>query len=302
MSLTSLEITVLESYRAGAAIAPRSGDDISDWIRFGLHALLQAGASVRAARLGASEVELKSDGSPVTRLELEIEERLAVSLAAFAPDAALVGEETGGELLSRGWSVAVDPVDGTWAFVSGTETFTTTLAIFRDGVPVLGLVSNPSTGELGYAAAGGATRLIQLSVFGEDDSARPLPVSGVDSGPILVNVHPGRRSGSLVAHLYEAWTEDQVRMVRSPGGSPAWALMEAARGSFVYVNLWSKRAASAYDLASGCLLVHGAGGVVSDLDGAPIDLVSHAGPFVAAVDDDRRKLVTDLVRAAAVDG
>jgi len=78
--------------------------------------------------------------------------------------------------------------------------------------------------------------------------------------------------------------------------------MEAARGSFVYVNLWSKRAASAYDLASGCLLVQGAGGTVSDLDGSPIDLVSHAGPFVAAVDDDHRRLVTELVRAAAREG
>ncbi len=87
-----------------------------------------------------------------------------------------------------------------------------------------------------------------------------------------------------------------MRMVRSPGGSPAWALLEAAKGSFVYVNLWSKRPAEAFDLAAACLLVRGAGGEITDLDGTPIDLVSHAGPFVAAVDEDHRRIVAELVR------
>ncbi len=301
MPLTPLESASLESYRAARDLAPRTADEIADWTRFGLRAMLDAGRPLRAGRLGASGVEIKSDGSPVTRLELEIEERLAESLAAFEPDATLVGEELGGDLSNRGWSVAVDPVDGTWAFVSGTETFTTTLAVFRDGVPVLGMVSNPATGEIGYAAAGGPTRVLQLSVFGEDDRACTLPVPRADPGPVLVNLHPGRRSGPLVAALYEAWASNHVRMVRSPGGSPAWALLEAAKGSFVYVNLWSNRPASAYDLASGCLLVQGAGGEVTDLDGRPIDLVSHAGPFVAAVDEDRRRIVAELVRAAARD-
>jgi myo-inositol-1(or 4)-monophosphatase len=256
---------------------------------------------VRAARLQPGAVEIKTDGSPVTRLELEIEERIGASLSAFEPGATLVGEELGGELSDRGWSVAVDPVDGTWAFVGGTETFSTTLAVFRDGVPMLGLVANPATGEIGYAPAGGATRLLQLSVFGEDDRACTLPAPRLDPGPVLVNLHPGRRSAPLAAALYKAWASNDVRMVRSPGGSPAWALLEAAKGSFVYVNLWSNRPASPYDLAAGCLLLQGAGGEVTDLDGAAIDLVSHAGPFVAAVDEDRRRIVAGLVRSAARD-
>jgi myo-inositol-1(or 4)-monophosphatase len=301
MSLTPLEKAVLEGHRSGGALAPRTADEMADWTRFGLRALLDAAGPVRAARLQPGAAEMKTDGSPVTRLELEIEERLAESMAAFEPGATLVGEELGGELSDRGWSVAVDPVDGTWAFVSGTETFTTTLAVFRDGVPVLGMVSNPATGEIGYAPAGGATRVLQLSVFGEGDRACKLPAPRADPGPVLVNLHPGRHSAPLVAALYEAWASNHVRMVRSPGGSPAWALLEAAKGSFVYVNLWSNRPASAYDLASGCLLVQGAGGEVTDLDGRPIDLVSHAGPFVAAVDEDRRRIVAELVRAAARD-
>ena len=297
MSLTPLEKAVLDDYRAGSAFVPRSGDDTADWTRFGLRALLDAGGPVRAGRLGTGDVEIKGDGSPVTRLELEIEERLARSLERFEPGASFVGEELGGKLSDEGWSLAVDPVDGTWAFVGRTETFTTTLSVFRDGDPFLGLVSNPATGEIGYATKDGATRILQLSVFGEDDEAQLLPIPGAGSGPVLVNAHPGRAAAPLIARLYEAWADGEVRMVRSPGGSPAWALLEAAKGSFVYVNLWSKRPAAAYDLAAGGLLVRGAGGEVTGLDGAPIDLVSHAGPFVAAVDQERRQTVTELLQA-----
>jgi len=298
MPLTPLETAALESYRAALDLGPRTADETADWIRFGLRALLDAGAPVRASRIGGGDVEIKTDGSPVTRLEMEVEQQLAERLAAFEPDATLVGEEHGGNLSDRGWSVAVDPVDGTWAFVGGTETFTTTLAVFRDGVPILGMVSNPTTGEIGYAATGGPTRVLQLSVFGEEDQAGTLPDPGAGSGPVLVNVHPGRHSGPLVATLYEAWANNDVRMVRSPGGSPVWALLEAAKGNFVYVNLWSKRPAEAYDLAAGCLLVRGAGGDVTDLEGSPIDLLSHAGPFVAAVNDESRRIVTELLHTA----
>ncbi len=208
-----------------------------------------------------------------------------------------MGEETGGSLPETGLALAVDPVDGTWAFLSRTENIATTLAVFRDGNPFLGMVSNPATGEIAYATENGRTRIVQLSIFGEGDSAQSLPLSQSDGAAVLVNIHPGRSSGPVIARLYEAWSAGEVRMVRSPGGSPAWALLEAAKGSFVYANLWSKRPAEAFDLAAGCLLVQGAGGAVTDLDGSPIDPASHAGPFIATVDEESRRIVTEHVRA-----
>jgi myo-inositol-1(or 4)-monophosphatase len=299
MSLNDLESSVIARFRAGDAPPPRAGEVSSAWVEFGLHVLLEAAQAVRGSRGGEADVSLKTDGSPVTQLETRVEERITSRLGDFDPDAVLVGEELGGVLVDRGMALAVDPVDGTWAFLTGTETYSTTLALFRDGVPVLGMVSNPATGQIGYAAAGRPTRLLQLSVYGEADYGATLPGPGAETGPLLVNVHPGRRGSDLVGRLYRAWESETVRMVRSPGGSPAWALVEAARGDFVYVNLWSKRPASPYDLAAGILLMKGAGGMVTDLDGRAVDPVSHSGPFIAAVSEDRRAVVTALVREAA---
>ena len=101
-----------------------------------------------------------------------------------------------------------------------------------------------------------------------------------------------------MATLYRAWERRDIDMVRSPGGSPAWALVEAARGHFVYINLWSSRPAEAYDLAAGTLIVRGAGGEVSDPTGKPIDALRHSGPFVAGLNPRTTAQVTDLLRKA----
>jgi len=296
--LNSIEKACIDAYRRRESKSAEADDESSRWVAFGLYTVLDAGRLVREKRTVASrqDVLYKDDGSPATRLEADIESLLRSRLEEFEPRATVVGEETGGALSSSGIEIAIDPVDGTWAFLSSTETYTTTLAVFRDGTPVLGMISNPTTGEIGYATAAGDSRLLQLSVFGESDGAISLPEYEDASRETLVNFHPCRTGRSVVRALYEAWYERGVRMVRSPGGSPSWALVEAARGAFVYLNLWSKRPAEPYDLAPGVLLVRNAGGEVTDLEGNPIDVLRHTGPFVASIHEEGRQQVAEIAR------
>jgi fructose-1,6-bisphosphatase/inositol monophosphatase family enzyme len=84
-------------------------------------------------------------------------------------------------------------------------------------------------------------------------------------------------------------------MVRSPGGSPSWAIIEAAKGAYTYVNLWSKGPSEPYDLAGAALILRAAGGEICDLEGFPIDAVRHKGPFVAGVERDSLDAVIQLV-------
>ncbi len=41
----------------------------------------------------------------------------------------------------------IDPIDGTRAFLTGRPSFCTLLGLLEDGVPVLGLIDQPITGE-----------------------------------------------------------------------------------------------------------------------------------------------------------
>jgi fructose-1,6-bisphosphatase/inositol monophosphatase family enzyme len=267
-----------------------------DWLRFGLNAALRAAVAVRAARQApiVESVQYKPDGTPFTRFEEEIEDEFRRSLEELAPDVSFIGEESGGQWRCSGIAVALDPIDGTWAFINGSETFTSSLAVFEDGEVVLGIVINPSTGELAYSLAGQGARLVQLTMFGEDDVGVDLPLERSTS-ETLVNVHPGRAAGPLLDCLYEAWRNSEVRMVKAVGGSPSWSLVEAAKGRFVYVNLWTGRAADPFDLAPGVALVRAAGGDVVDAANIPIEPVGHKGAFIAAVDTGIRKQVVNLV-------
>ena len=85
-------------------------------------------------------------------------------------------------------------------------------------------------------------------------------------------------------------------MVKLPGGSPSWALLEAAKGTFIYVNRWSMRPVEPYDLTAGVMLVRGAGGDVTDLAGISIDAIDHKGPFIAGIDEEARNKVAAIAR------
>ncbi len=297
MSLTSLERACIDAYRAGNG-TDNDIDGEAPWLRFGLSVLLETGRMVRGKRLQpmGEDVRFKPDGSPVTALEHRIETVVRERLAEFCPDAGFVGEESGGALPPRGFAAALDPVDGTWSLVNRTETGTTGLAFFHDGEAFLGMVLNPVTGELAYGGRDTGARLLQISLFGEDDTACPLPGERPSPRAVLVNLQPSRDAQALAGGLFEAWRDGGVKMVKLTGGSPLWSMLETAKGSFVYVNLWSRRPAHAYDLAAGILLLRGAGGDVTDLAGQPIETTGHRGPFVAGIDPEARRRVADIVR------
>ena len=303
MALTQLEVDCLAEFRSRAEPPAKVGSagDIEAWSRFTLRLLLEAARMVRPERLRLDRgSEIKTDGSPTVEIEQDVEAQLRTMVARFAPDATVVGEEQGGTLPDAGIAVAVDPIDGTWAFLNGTETFATSIAVFRDRKVLVGAVCNPSTGEVAYTDPAGHARLVQLSAFGEPDDAVTLPTASAQSR--LVNVHPSKTAGPLLQHLHEAWRNGEVKMVRSPGGSPAWALLEAAKGSFVYVNLWSKRSAEPYDLAGSTLLVRRAGGDVIDITGQPIDALSHVGPLIASADVEAAREISEIIHSGLPDG
>lgn len=301
MRLNELESACLASVRTGGATHSSTYAGDAALLHYALSTTLEALASVRRVRLQPllDLVEFKPDGSPVTRFEKEIEARAEARLADLTQRVAFVGEEAGGQLPDKGLAVAIDPVDGTWALLNRTETCAVSLTVYRDGAALIGVVGNPATGEIGYALSGSPTRLMQLDLLGEGDRACDLPLDRTPVESVLVNLHPQRHVTDLVTALVGAWRGNGLNMVRMAGGSPALCLLDAAKGSFIYVNAWTRGPSKAYDLGAGLELVRGAGGDVVDLQGDPIRAIGHEGLFIAGVDAEARERVRLVVKQVA---
>jgi myo-inositol-1(or 4)-monophosphatase len=211
------------------------------------------------ARRGISveDVTAKSGRDVVTVADIAVEDAVRSILADAG--VLVVGEERGGEASADGspyW--LVDPICGTRNFASGIPLYCVNLALVEGNEITVGVVGDPSTGEVDVAEQGrGAWRL-------KDGARHPLTTS-VENRTIVIE--DGRSKGSRREQAAQ-FTAAAIRAdrwdFRSLGTTLATPYLAAGRIA-AYVVFW----VSAIHAGAGSLLVTEAGGTVSDIDGRP---------------------------------
>lgn len=124
--------------------------------------LLQAVAEV--ARLAGAtalgyfgrrlEIEVKGDGSPVTRADREAEQVGRAWIEARFPADGVLGEEFGATRPGARRRWLLDPIDGTKSFVKGVPLWGTLIAVVEGDEVLAGALAFPATGEVLAAARG----------------------------------------------------------------------------------------------------------------------------------------------------
>jgi fructose-1,6-bisphosphatase/inositol monophosphatase family enzyme len=149
--------------------------------------------------------ELKSDYTPVTNLDRQIDRELSARLLETFPKSGMLSEESSGVHLERSAVWVLDPIDGTKMFINGMPTWAVSLGLVEDGQPTFGVVYLPATHDL-YLGWNGR-------IFWNDFLLKPREINAFeDVNTFLVapaNAHrkyridyPNVRSfGSTVAHL-----------------------------------------------------------------------------------------------------
>ncbi len=118
-------------------------------------------------------IDWKAPDDPVTAADREASSLIVGNLKREFPDHAVLCEEEPDDLarLERSHVWMIDPMDGTREFIAHREEFAVQIGLAVQGTPVLGVVYQPTTRKLYYAAHG-------LGAFLEiDGSATPLRVS-----------------------------------------------------------------------------------------------------------------------------
>lgn len=143
----------------------------ADFLAIAEEAADLAGQVIRPLFRSALLVEAKGDASPVTEADRAAERAIRDLLAARLPTHGVIGEEYGNERAEAEWVWVLDPIDGTRAFVTGRPLFGTLIGLLHQGVPVLGVIDQPVTGERWIGVAGQPTHL--RSPLGGTAGCRP---------------------------------------------------------------------------------------------------------------------------------
>lgn len=203
-------------------------------------------------------IERKSDGSPVTQADKEIN-RLVIEELAKKFNDGVVGEEESTAAYGMGRRWICDPIDGTRAFTWGVPTAMFSLGLAVNGVSVVGVAYDPFLDRLYEAVVGKGSfcngKPLQVSTAGISGSS-----VGVSSSSEKVLNNPSQ------ANLITRLLDKQARLVGFSGSVYRACLV--ARGKLVgYVE----KDINTHDLAAVDVIIREAGGMITDFDGQPLD-------------------------------
>ncbi|WP_454856187.1 inositol monophosphatase family protein [Rhizobium binxianense] len=233
--------------------------------------------------LSALETDQKTNGQDiVSQADKAVEALIRERIAAAFPDDGVLGEEEG---LAEGASCylwVVDPIDGTSCFVNGLDQWCISVAVMRGEETVLGLICQPTTGDLFVGRKDGGAFL----------NGKPMSVSrsaGISSGLLGVGANfriPLRQVSAFILLLLEAGG----MFIRN--GSGALMLAYVACGRLVgyyepHINAW--------DCMAGLLLIREAGGWTEAFPGSGT-LISGA-PVIAGAPQIREDLLRLVSRS-----
>ncbi|GAC1408184.1 MAG: inositol monophosphatase family protein [Candidatus Velthaea sp.] len=238
----------------------------------------EAGTLLRERLNDPREIAHKRRNDLVTDADRASEALIVSRIRAAFPSAAILGEEGGvyaGEGTER---FIVDPLDGTSNYAHRYPVFCVSIAYERAGGLEAGAVYAPMSDELFAARRGGAATL----------NGTPIRVSGVG------NVADAMVCTGFIPLQYERNAQNFATLSRTAqavrrDGSAALDLAFVAAGRFDAFWEWDL---SPWDVAAGAVIIAAAGGRVSAIEDAPLDIA--AGSILAsngALHDEMRALL-----------
>ncbi len=258
----------------------------------GLGELLEAakeaawcGGEILLEKLGTAVVREKGFADFVTEADVACQEAVVGRLSAQFPTHRFLCEE--GALAARPPSASyvwiLDPLDGTTNYVHQIPFFSVSLALEIDGTLAVGVILDPSLGELFWATAGGGAFL----------NGGPIRASQCQALPdALVSIGlPARVSRKSVDIAVMTASAEHCQSVRRTG-SAALNLAYLAAGRHDLAWAFTTKP---WDVAAGALLVREAGGVIAAPDGSPLNLRDERVPYVAAASPQLQNAFLELI-------
>jgi myo-inositol-1(or 4)-monophosphatase len=246
---------------------------VNELVRTALAAADAAAAVHRRdrGRVGLEAASEKGRADYVSRTDLDAQQAALEVILKQHPNHRILAEEDDRPVAERVSDSGgaplwiVDPLDGTANFLHGYPQYAASVAVAVDGRPVAGAVVSSPTGERWWAARGegafkGGARL-------RVSPARPLRDALVGTG------FPFKRLDELPAYLAQLGTVLSASSGVRRAGAASLDLCHLAQGS---LDAFWELVLHPWDFAAGWLMVEEAGGVLTKLDGTPLEIADAA--------------------------
>lgn len=222
---------------------------IDEYLAFARELALAAGNLMREGFDRPTGIRYKADGSPVTDIDIRVNQMVAERIRRQYPGHALLGEEadvgTGSE--SHRW--ICDPLDGTVPYILGVPSSLFMLALMEESVLLVATAYDPFADRLYHAARHGGAFCNGSRIHVSNQTlSEGYVVLGADSPLFSERIRQaGGRAGPVPGSGYKA--------------------MMIARGKAVGTL---RQTADFHDVAPAALIVAEAGGRVTALDGGQL--------------------------------
>ena len=232
--------------------------DLSSDAALAVELVEQAGALAARIRSKGLDVEEKTSGSDVvTQADVAAERLIVERLTLERPDDAIVGEEGTSRPGTSGRTWVIDPVDGTYNFMRGSDWWCSAIALTGEEDVLLGAVHHPALGE---------TWLGGPDLPSTRNGARldPLPDTPAEARCATTYLHPPFFKDEVgVAFARGLEQVGTLRML----GSGTMDAMAIASGRW---DVLFQHSVEDWDRLPGAAIIRGAGGTSTQVDAAGV--------------------------------
>ena len=221
------------------------------------------------------DMSLKGDSSPVTKVDMEIEQYIRTRILEKYPNHKIIGEELDYVDGSENVTWYIDPIDGTRSFVAGKHDFGTLLAVVKEEELIGGVIDCPALGERWTSFRPQQTKanqtLTQCKAVEELNNAVMATTSSHEFG-----IKKWRAYQSL---------EQSVKVTTT--GSDCYNYGLLASG---YIDIVAERLTAPHDYLPLIKIVEGAGGIMTDWEGKKLDFDQRNVYVLASASSDIHEL------------
>ena len=215
---------------------------------------LKAGELSLSLREEGLTNEIKSDNTPVSNGDIEVNKLITKKISEITPDIPIISEESSdnkdNSRLKDFW--LVDPIDGTYDYINDLEEFTINAGLIINNKPVAGLINAPAKKRMFYSyGEGNAFEL-------RDGKTTKLNEKDTVNRPIKFISYSKKIKPEIQKIYQDIGVVENVRMKSS--------LKFCVVAASEYDGYVAEPRAYEWDIAAGhAILIH-SGGTVTDFD------------------------------------